>query len=217
MTLQNRVDPAGDIHADPAKGRLMGNRGCLHDANHNIVRREATKRWIACTLEPIFGKRPKLMQPGSYTELFFLDEATALAAGHRPCAQCRRSAYRAFVAAWRDAGLPAPTAGAMADAIDKVLDVERRAPRKPVANVSELPSGAMVKAADGAFLLVHEGTLFPWSFAGYGLPIDVDAIPGTIELVTPPSIVGALRAGYRIESDLPVARAAEGAVVSDRS
>ena len=198
MTLQNRVDPAGNLHVDPARGKLMGNRGCLHDANRNIVRHARTKRWIACTLEPVFGKRPQLMQPGSYTELFFLDEATALAAGHRPCAQCRRSAYRAFVAAWRCAGLPSPRVGSVADAIDAVLDVERRARVGPAVSVSELPSGAMVKAADGAYFLAHEGALLPWSFAGYGLPTDAGAIAGALELVTPPSIVRALGAGYRV-------------------
>src|SRR5690242_12577591 len=111
MPLQNRVDPTGTLHAVAARGTLMGNRGRLHDKTGAIVKqREATTHWISCTLEPVFGKRSGLMQHNSYTELFFLDEYTALAAGHRPCAHCRRERYREFVDAWRRAGLPAPAA-----------------------------------------------------------------------------------------------------------
>src|SRR5262245_384135 len=144
MPLQNRVDPTGALQAVPDRGTLMGNRGCLHDANRHLVRqRDYTTRWISCTLEPVFGKRRSLMQPNSYTELFFLDEFTALAAGHRPCGQCRRERYRAFVDAWRRAGLPAPASGSVANAIDAALDKERRAER-PTVGVSELRDGAMV-------------------------------------------------------------------------
>ena len=98
MPLQNRVTPLGELIADPARGLVYGNRGCLHDDDGRIRRRFAVKRWIACRLEFKDWKRTKLLQPGRFTELFFLDEATAFAAGHRPCALCRREDYDRFVA-----------------------------------------------------------------------------------------------------------------------
>ena len=100
MTLQNRVTPLGDLVADPARGLVYGNRGCLHDEHGRIRRRYATRRWIACRLEFKDWKRARLLQPGRFTELFFLDEATALAAGHRPCALCRRRDYDRFREIW---------------------------------------------------------------------------------------------------------------------
>src|SRR5215218_6986529 len=96
MTLQNRVTPLGDLVAEPARGLVYGNRGCLHDEQGRIRRRFAVKRWIACRLEFRGRRRSPLQQPGRYTELFFLDEVTALAAGHRPCAECRREDYDRF-------------------------------------------------------------------------------------------------------------------------
>ena len=101
MPLQNRVTPLGDLIADPARGLVYGNRGCLHDAKGTIRRRYAVRRWIACRLEFRGWQRGPLLQPGRFTELFFLDEATAFAAGHRPCALCRHEDYRRFVAFWR--------------------------------------------------------------------------------------------------------------------
>jgi len=97
MPLQNRVTPLGELIADPARGLVYGNRGCLHDDRGEIRRRYATRRWIACRLEFKGWHRTALMQPGKFTELFFLDEATAFAAGHRPCALCRREDYRRFL------------------------------------------------------------------------------------------------------------------------
>jgi hypothetical protein len=105
MPLQNRATPFGVIVASEARGNLMGNRGCLHDDNRALSRRRWTTRaWVTCLLS-FKGRRRQLMRPGHYTELFFLDEATALAAGHRPCAECRREAFRRFVDGWaRGAG-----------------------------------------------------------------------------------------------------------------
>ena len=102
MPLQNRVTPLSELVADPARGLVYGNRGCLHDAEGRIRRRYAVKRWIACRLEFKDWRRAKLLQPGRFTELFFLDEATAFAAGHRPCALCRRADYDRFAAVFRD-------------------------------------------------------------------------------------------------------------------
>ena len=112
MPLRNRVTPFGELIADPARGLVYGNRGCLHDAEGRIVRHHAVRRWIACRLEFRGWQRGPLLQPGKFTELFFLDEATALAAGHRPCALCRHEDYRRFTGLWRDApsvAIAAPT------------------------------------------------------------------------------------------------------------
>src|SRR3954447_5212073 len=123
MPRQNRVTPLGDIVAHPGRGLVFGNRGCLHDGSGRIRRTHRTRAWIACRLE-FKDRRRELMRPGRFTELFFLDEATALAAGHRPCAECRRADYDALVALWRERH---PT-DAGADAIDTRLHAERLAP-----------------------------------------------------------------------------------------
>ena len=198
MTRKNRVDPSGRLIADSSKaGTLFGNRGCLHNKNGVVVKeRVSLKRWIACTLEPIYGARP-LMQPGCYTELFFLDEATALAAGHRPCAQCRPASYKLFTAAWLKAG---NSDVALAANIDDALDIERRNGEKPLVSPASLPDGAMVRhPADGTFHLVFGGRLMPWSFYGYGKPASMAAATEKFELMTPPSAVKVLEAGYPLE------------------
>jgi len=100
MPLQNRVTPSGDLIAVPERGLVYGNRGCLHDSYGNIRRHHNGRRWIACRLSFRGRHRSSLLQPGRYTELFFLDEATALAAGHRPCAECRRVDFDRFVQLW---------------------------------------------------------------------------------------------------------------------
>src|SRR5205823_4493369 len=100
VPLQNRVTPLGDLIVTPERGLGYGNRGCLHDEHRQIRRRQATKRWIACQLQFRGRRRKQLMAPGRYTELFFLDEATALAAGHRPCAECRRADYNRLTELW---------------------------------------------------------------------------------------------------------------------
>src|ERR1700736_4463146 len=117
MPLQNRATPLGEIVADPARGLVYGNRGCLHDATGRIRRRYNGRRWIACRLEFRGWQRGPLMQPGLFTELFFLDEVTAMSAGHRPCALCRREDYVRFAATWRE--LHPSQAGA--DAMDAQL------------------------------------------------------------------------------------------------
>src|SRR6187551_176936 len=135
MPLQNRVTPLGELVADSARGLLYGNRGCLHDAEGRIRRVYQVRRWIACRLEFRGRRRSPLMRPGRFTELFFLDEATAFAAGHRPCALCRREDYDRFV------GL----VGARADEIDERLHAERldqsRRRRLHRARLADLPDG----------------------------------------------------------------------------
>ena len=145
MPLQNRVTPLSELIADPGRGLVYGNRGCLHDEHGRIRRRYNGKRWIACRLEFRGWQRGALLQPGRFTELFFLDEATAFAAGHRPCALCRREDYDRLVAIWRE--LHPGQVGA--DAIDAQLHAERidpvtRAQLRHVAPLDELPDGAFV-------------------------------------------------------------------------
>jgi hypothetical protein len=183
MPLQNRMTPLGDLVADPARGLLYGNRGCLHDASGRIRRRFAGKRWIACRLEFRGWHRSPLLQPGRFTELFFLDEATALAAGHRPCALCRREDYKRL-------GVILGRVGA--DAIDAQLHRERTRRRASV-RLDDLPDGAFVLRDDEPWLVLG-GQLLRWTPAGY-----TERMPrsgGRAALVTPPSLVEVLRSGW---------------------
>jgi hypothetical protein len=206
VPLRNRVTPLGELVADPARGLAYGNRGCLHDADGRIRRRYAGKRWIVCRLAFRGRRRAPLVQPGRYTELFFLDEATAFAAGHRPCAECRRADYVRFQAIWRTLH-PAP---ATADAIDARLHAERlgatRAQRHHDAALEDLPDGAFVLRA-GTPRVVLGGELLTWTAAGY----ESRALRPEREravLITPPSLVAVLRAGWAPDVPLlhPTAR-----------
>jgi hypothetical protein len=182
VPLCNRVTPLGDLVAVRDRGLVYGNRGCLHDAEGRIVRRAATRRWIACRLEYRGWHRSAVPQPGRYTALFFLDDATALAAGHRPCALCRRADYDRVLDVL---DLPG------AEALDIVLDAERRAAR-PAVDASTLPDGAFV-LDHGEPYLVFDGRLRAWTTGGYG----PHQAPGDdVELVTPPSLLRVLRAGW---------------------
>jgi hypothetical protein len=194
MPRPNRVTPLSELVADPARGLVYGNRGCLHDADGRIRRPFAGKRWIACRLEFKGRKRRPLMQPGRYTELFFLDEATAWAAGHRPCAECRRADYDRFGTLWDE--LHPGERGA--DAIDARLHGERvagRAQRHHDAALDDLPDGAFV-LRDGAPWLVLGATLRPWAPGGYTERVARPA-GARATLITPPSLVAILRAGWR--------------------
>ena len=150
MPLQNRVTPLGELIAHPARGLVYGNRGCLHDAQGRIRRRFNGRRWIGCRLEFRGWQRGPLMQPGKFTELFFLDEATAFAAGHRPCALCRREDYTRFTALWQELH-PGQTG---ADAIDLQLHGERVEPETRTQRHHE---AKLDDLADGAFVL-RDGT-----------------------------------------------------------
>lgn len=186
MPLQNRVTPLGELVATPAHGLVYGNRGCLHDESGRISRDFAVKRWIACRLEFRGRRRSPLLQPARYTELFFLDEATALAAGHRPCAECRHEDYGRF----------AELVGARADAIDERLHAERldgRARRLHPAVLEDLPDGTFV-LENGEPLLVLGERLLAWTPSGYDRPRPRPA--GRAALITPPTIVSVLRSGW---------------------
>jgi hypothetical protein len=192
---QNRVTPFGDLVAVPERGTFMGNRGCLHDAEGRIKRPWQLKRWIVCVLE-FRGRKRTVMTPGFYTELFFLDEATAFASGHRPCAECRRERFNAYRDAWKTAhsldGRPS------AVVIDERLHEERVSPdrvrRTFVAPLDELPDGVFVADGSEGFL-VWGDRLLKWTPAGYvaGRPRPAG---GTATVLTPASTVAVLRAGY---------------------
>jgi hypothetical protein len=193
MPLQNRVTPLGELIADPARGMVYGNRGCLHDATGRIRRRYNGKRWIACRLEFRGWHRHPLLQPGRFTELFFLDEATAFAAGHRPCALCRREDYRRFGEIW----LERHPGQAGADAIDAQLHDERvdpvtRGQRHHEAPLDELPDGAFL-LHDGAPWLVLDAQLLRWTPAGYVERVSRPARQ-RVALITPPSLIDVMRA-----------------------
>jgi len=190
---RNRVTPFGDIIATEARGLLYGNRGVLHDDCGGLVRGWQVRRWIACLLE-FKGRRRPLMRPGRFTELFFLDEATALAAGHRPCAECRRQDFLRFRTAWMRLH---PDGSPRVDAIDRVLHAERvdsrGSKRLHEARLEDLPDGAMVAEGGRAWLVLGR-ELLSWSPFGYGGRTARG--PATVSVLTPPSITGILRAGY---------------------
>lgn len=201
--LQNRVTPAGDIIATPHRGLLMGNRGgAFHQPDRTLgSRRWASRQWIACVLEFKGRHRPAMMQPNRYTELFFLDEATALAAGHRPCFECRRADAERFAALWgQTRGWPAP---ARAPEMDIGLHAERVGWQGQKitfrAQLSALPSGTFVRSAeddDARAYLIDGERLLPWGPGGYG-PAQAYSRKRHVVVLTPRSIVAVLSAGYR--------------------
>lgn len=191
---QNRVTPFGEIVAMPERGAWTGNRGCLHDDQGRLGRaRWRSPAWITCRLEWKGWRRP-IMAPGRWTELFFLDEATSFAAGHRPCAYCRRADFVRFAAA------VAPEFGGIrprAPVMDRRLHAERldgTAKRAAQMRLGDLPDGAMA-VADGAAWLLWRGALRRWTAGGYrdcrtADPADV------VQALTPALTMAAMRAGY---------------------
>jgi hypothetical protein len=195
MPWQNRVTPRGDLIAVPDRGMFWGNRGVLHDAGGRLVRYSRGRAWAICVLE-YKGRRRTQWAPGRLTELFFLDEATGLAAGHRPCGECRYRDYQAFKRAWAAAhgnGVPC------VQAIDGLLHADRLAAsgvrRTYQAQAAELPDGAMAEV-DGAPWLVFGGGLLAWTPGGY--QERRPAVPmASVTVITPRATVTTLAAGYR--------------------
>jgi hypothetical protein len=194
MPLQNRVTPSGEIIATPDRGMFTGNRGIIHDpVSRTLTRRWASPAWLTCLCE-FRGRRRQVMGGRSWTELFFLDEATAFAAGHRPCFFCRRDDANRFRAAWQAGNgvgsVPAPE-------IDAVLHRERlQGGRKRLhalpMPLAKLPDGAMVQGGNESYLIAR-GRALRWSTAGY----DAGPAPADALLLTPPSTLRAFASGYR--------------------
>jgi hypothetical protein len=192
MPLRNRVTPLGELVAHPARGLVYGNRGCLHDRSGEVRRQWQVKRWIACRLD-FKGRKRELLRPGRYTELFFLDDATAFAAGHRPCAECRRPDYERL----RRLCVESTQALPRADALDARLHAERVDGRErrlhPVAG-DDLPDGAFVLLDDRPWLVVGDA-LLAWAPAGYAERRERPA--GRATAITPPLLLHVLRSGWR--------------------
>jgi hypothetical protein len=196
MPLQNRVTPFSELVAEPGRGLVYGNRGCLHDDAGRVRRRYNGRRWIACRLRFRGWHRHPLLQPGRFTELFFLDEATAFAAGHRPCALCRREDYNCFAEIWREQH-PGEVG---ADAMDAQLHAERMEPgtrsqRHHEARHEDLPDGAFVVHDEEPCLLLGTA-LLRWTATGYE-PRGRRPAHGRAVLITPPSLVAVLRTGWQ--------------------
>lgn len=198
MPLQNRVDPFGHIHAVSARGTFMGNRGgCFHRKDRTLKPTHwASRQWIICILE-FKGRKRKLMQPGLYTELFFLDEATALAAGHRPCFECRRACARAFAGALsgRSGFSGTPGASDLNNAISSEVQDRLEGTSAPATSeAADLPDGAMFAWESHAWLKLGSAA-WRWSFEGYG---HASPLPeGQVPVLTPSVTVNALKGGYQ--------------------
>jgi hypothetical protein len=196
MPLQNRVTPFGELAAVSARGLFFGNRGGrFHtDAKTLTARRWASRQWICCVLD--FKGRHRDVWGRFYTELFFVDEPTALAAGHRPCFECRRQDALAFAQTWQNVcGLHARP---KADEMDMVLHDERlrgRAKRLHRRDIEKLPDGAFIALEEGAFAM-HGDALLRWTPGGYGEPRKRPRAI-TVDVLTPPAILAVLSAGYQ--------------------
>ncbi|MET4206987.1 hypothetical protein [Bradyrhizobium sp. LA2.1] len=197
MPLQNRVTPTGDIIATPHRGLFTGNRGIIHDpATRTLLKRRwSSPAWLTCVCE-FRGRRREVMTTHSWTELFFLDEATALAAGHRPCFYCRRDDANRFRAAWEKGNRVRDVR--MHD-IDTVLHHERLDHGKKrlhalLVPLDQLPDGAMLQQGEESFLLMQGGVLL-WSTAGY---VEGARELDDAQLLTPPSTLRAMSAGYEV-------------------
>jgi len=202
MPRRNRVDPWGDLHAVAERGHFTGNRGCVVDDVERVVRHHAGTLWIICTVRYRDHRSP-LAAPRRWTPLFFLDDAVALAAGHRPCAQCRRDAYRDY----RDA--VSASIGASAPLRSTELDARLNAERLRrgrglgratdritwTAPYEELPDGAVVVDGAGTAQLVRSDQLRPFTFAGWGPP-STRPPSGLATVLTPPTSCAALRFGF---------------------
>lgn len=187
MPKRNRVSALGSIHAVPQRGSWMGNRGQLHRPDGTLKTFSQGKRWIICELE-FRGIRREVMSPGKYTELFFLDEATAFAAGHRPCNECRRESAQSFLKLSGFKNL---------SGLDEQLHSERMQHEEMIEDFRTLPNGACVLDNNVEIRVVWKGELWKWSFDGYSDPISEH--PEPVRLQTPSTTVEVLRSGYPVQ------------------
>lgn len=188
MSLQNRVNPKGEILSVQNRGNLMGNRGILHDEHKNIVRSYKLKAWLICLLKYKNNHR-NVMSPNTYTELFFLDEATAFSAGHRPCALCQRQRYNEFKSFWQKANGKIKSI----KELDVVLHEERKDENRQLACDDFYPDGTFIER-DSVFYILWKMKPYKWSFLGYEkADIKVDK---TCKILTPKSIVKSFEMGF---------------------
>lgn len=175
----------------------MGNRGCLHNKSKQLISQSRNDAWITCVVDYPGPKRIP-MTPGSYTELFFLDEATALAAGHRPCFTCRRQQYNAFMDAWSLGNRSG--CRVLAKEVDAQLKLDRLpSTRFETSSLAGLPDGAMVKSlANGSIFLIRGDSLYQWDFNGYGAATNAKVESGPFVVLTPASTVKAIQHGYKV-------------------
>lgn len=200
MSRQNRVNPFGELVATPEKGTLMGNRGCLHDCKGVIRKAFARRAWVTCRLQWKDIQR-SVFTPDRYSELFFMDEATAFAAGHRPCNDCRKEAYQTFVALFSE--VVGAGSRLKADEMDKRIHADRltedRRQRTHFAKISSLPDGVIVLNPSQPKIpcLLWRGRLWRWSFGGYSEPIGASDLD-VAEVLTPSLICAVFAAGYPV-------------------
>ena len=201
-SLQNRVTPWGKLEAVSARGAWLGNRGILHNERQEIVAPWRHRAWVTCKLE-FKGRKRTVFSPRSYSELFFLDEATAFSAGHRPCGECRREKFKAFKAAWCTANqnllqTPNPSMGL----VDKQLHAERavRGGGQVTYNemIRNLPEGVFVNI-DGEAVLIWREHLHTWTHYGYVEQRPIKASSTVVQVLTPKSVVAAFREGLDVE------------------
>lgn len=199
MPRQNRVTPFSTLIATPARGTFTGNRGCLHDDHQKIRREFQGKRWIICLLE-FKGRKRAIMTPGRYTELFFLDEAAALAAGHRPCAECQRDRFNLFREVWAKAnpdftGNSRPPATSLDASLHQERIIKSSAAHQFCSSIENLPDGTFVSDDEQYAYLVLGNRLLCWNPAGYE-PLPYFTIRFPVRILTPASVVRTLAAGY---------------------
>ncbi|MBC3805805.1 hypothetical protein H8K52_00420 [Undibacterium seohonense] len=199
MTLQNRVTPFGQLKAINSRGKFLGNRGILHNDEKHIIKQWRHKAWVTCRLD-YPGIRREIFSKGNYSELFFLDEVTALSAGHRPCGECRRDDYKRFKELWQMANLESCESGSISIAqIDKQVHTERagRDGTKVTyqSSLNEVPNGVFI-SINGVAVLKWNNKLLEWSADGYSKYEGVLPEDFVVDVLTPKSVVGAVKAGY---------------------
>lgn len=196
MPLQNRVDPWGHIHAVKARGAFLGNRGILHNDSKQIIRSHQHQAWVTCLLA-FKNRKRNLMSPGTYTELFFLDEATAFAAGHRPCGECRRERYQEFKDLWVKANLDQPAKQVRVSEINTFMHKERVHRGRKVTctyTFDKLPIGCMFARGEAVYLK-SQGGVFQWSFNGYN-PLRQFDVTDKVSVLTPQSVIKVFELGF---------------------
>ncbi len=197
MPLQNRVSPNGEIKSVKSRGEFLGNRGIIHNEQKEIIAPFKIKGWVTCRLE-FKGRKRELMAKGRYTELFFLDEATAFSAGHRPCAECRRTRYNEFKTKWLEANQNLlPDTSTSITNIDKIIHQDRIDKKQKVTyqdKMNLLPKGTMIQI-DSIEYIIWNKEVFKWTFEGYE-PTHINITDKNVIVLTPKSYVEMFKKGF---------------------